>query len=127
MILQELKKKSIELRKAKSELASFSVFLIAEIEKVGKNDGNRETTNDEAIKVLQKMVKNLTGVPGVSEAEIAFIEEYLPQQVSEEELREFIVTLNAGNIGAVMGAVKKHYGATADMKVASKIAKEVLG
>lgn len=126
MILQELKKKSIELRKAKSELASFSVFLIAEIEKVGKNDGNRETTNDEAIKVLQKMVKNLTGVPG-SEGEIAFIEDYLPQQVSEEELREFIVTLNAGNIGAVMGAVKKHYGATADMKVASKIAKEVLG
>lgn len=127
MILQKLKKKSIELRKAKSELASFSVFLIAEIEKVGKNDGNRETTNDEAIKVLQKMVKNLTGVPGVSEDEIAFIEGYLPQQVSEEELREFIVTLNAGNIGAVMGAVKKHYGATADMKIASKIAKEVLG
>lgn len=126
MILQELKKKSLELRKTKDELASFSVFLIAEIEKVGKNDSNRETTNDEAIKVLQKMVKNLTDVPGAGN-EIDFVNTYLPQQVSEDELREFILTINAPNIGAVMGAVKKNYGATADMKMASKIAKEVLG
>jgi hypothetical protein len=48
-VIRELKKESLRLRKERSPVASSIVFAISEIEKVGNNAGNRETTEGKVI------------------------------------------------------------------------------
>ncbi len=67
------------------------------------------------------------------EAEIAFLEPYLPAQVPEAEVREAVAAFISENglegmqsMGRVMGAMKKRFGATADAGMISGIAKEIL-
>ena len=67
-------------------------------------------------------------------AEKAIIEEYLPEQLSEEELAamvdEVIKTTGAGGskaMGQVIGQVKQKAGASADGAVIARLAKEKLG
>lgn len=57
---------------------------------------------------------------------ISVAEEFLPEMVSEDEIRAFAGTLeNKANIGVIMKALKEKFGESLDMKVASAIAKEV--
>jgi hypothetical protein len=53
-IIERLKTESLRLRKERNPVAASITFALSEIEKVGKNNGNRATTDDEAIKVIQK-------------------------------------------------------------------------
>ena len=68
-----------------------------------------------------------------TEMEIKIIEGYLPEQMSEEEIRAelqtIITEMNADKkmFGQVMGAAKKKFGNTADGKTLSTILKELLG
>ncbi len=127
----------------KSRVASLTT-LYSEAATVGKNNGNRESTDDETISVIKKFVANGTETLGHLrakkgadpaavahlESEIAVFSGYLPAMVKEDDIRAFIQTTIAGGanaIGPVMGAVKKQFGASADMKIASRIAKEILG
>ncbi len=66
-------------------------------------------------------------------AELALIEEFLPQMMSEAEMRAAIAdiksTLNADSIkdmGRVMGELKARHGAVLDMSKASALVKESL-
>jgi len=66
-------------------------------------------------------------------AEKAVIERYLPEQLSEDQLRELVVetvkTMGASSpaqLGQVIGSVKAQAGAAADGSLIAKIAKEVL-
>lgn len=139
-IIEEMKAKSIELRKNKGGLASFSTFALSEITKIGKNDGNRETTEDEAISAIKKMIdKNRSSISmtkdGYSkmklEAEIDFLRSFLPEMVDENEIRKFLSDEfgvdKPSNMGIAMGAIKKKFGSLVDMKEASKIVKETYG
>ena len=54
-VVEQLKKRSMALRKERNPIAPSIQFALSEIEKVGKNSGNRETTEDEAIRVVQKL------------------------------------------------------------------------
>lgn len=66
-------------------------------------------------------------------AELAVIEEFLPQQMSEDETRAAIATIK-GEIGAegmkdmgrLMGELKARHGASLDMSKASGLVKEAL-
>ncbi|MDQ0565084.1 GatB/YqeY domain-containing protein [Erythrobacter citreus] len=66
-------------------------------------------------------------------AELAVIEEFLPQQMSEDETRAAIAQIKA-DLGAegmkdmsrVMGELKARHGATLDMSKASGLVKEAL-
>lgn len=68
-----------------------------------------------------------------TEMEIKIIEGYLPEQMSEEEIRAELQTLitemgaDKKMFGQVMGAAKKKFGNTADGKTLSTILKELLG
>ena len=63
--------------------------------------------------------------------EIAIIEEYLPKQLSAEQLEKVIVDFKASTPGAALPLVMKHlkenYAGQYDGKSASDIAKRVLG
>jgi uncharacterized protein YqeY len=66
-------------------------------------------------------------------AELAVIEEFLPQQMSEEETRAAIAQIKADlgadgmkDMGRVMGELKSRHGATLDMSKASGLVKEAL-
>jgi len=69
--------------------------LVAEAERVGK-DAGRETTDDEVTAVIRKFVKNLDETlkarPEDDKAkdEAAILAEYLPQAVSDDEVRKSI-------------------------------------
>lgn len=44
-IVQQLKTESLRLRKERNPIAASITFVLSEIERVGKNNGNRETTS----------------------------------------------------------------------------------
>ncbi|MGY8972881.1 MAG: GatB/YqeY domain-containing protein [Sphingomonadales bacterium] len=66
-------------------------------------------------------------------AELAVIEEFLPQQMSEDETRAAIAQIKAdlgadgmNDMGRVMGELKSRHGATLDRSKASGLVKEAL-
>ena len=65
-------------------------------------------------------------------AEMKVMEEYLPKQLTEEEIKNIIMGLMVRsdvcfNMGLVMKYFKEHYSGQYDGKIVSTIAKEMLG
>ena len=136
-VVEKLKTESMRLRKARDPLAPKIVFALSEIEKVGKNAGNRATTDDEAIRVVQKLIATIDeNIRVTTDAVrlVAFDQEKsilvgaLPQMASDVEIRQFLSTLSTpANKGVVMKALKEKFGALVDMKQAGAIASEMFG
>lgn len=138
-MIDQIKADMLTARKAKkSKLVSSMALLISEIERIGKNDGNRATTKDEAIAVIKKMVLrgqelhnylDVGPMRDATEAELEMLNGYLPTMVTEDDVKAFIsdkIDDGATHIGQLMGALKKEYGQTVDMKAAGGIAKQML-
>ena len=95
MILQEMKKQLLAARKSRNAtLTTIYSTLIGELEAIGKNDGNRETTDDEAIKKLKKWVSSidetikLQGKPSDAiQLERNVCMQYLPQLMTDEQIK----------------------------------------
>lgn len=102
-------------------------------------------TAESEMKALNKMVKqrketaevyitqNRKDLADVELSQAAIIENYLPKQMTEEELRteisKIITTLGASSLadlGKVMGMATKQFAGKADGKVVSTIVKELL-
>lgn len=65
-----------------------------------------------------------------NEAEIVALQNYLAEQLSEDKLKEIISELIASgsnNIGQIMGSLNKDYKGQFEGKIASGVAKELLG
>lgn len=143
MLLAKLRADQLVARKAKDDVRSaLLTALVSEAAMVGKNAGNRESTDDEVIAVVKKFLKNAEETRGHAQKraqtdssvnladidrEIAILGDYLPQQMSADEIREVIVTFKGSNPSANMGLVMKHlkdnFGGKYDGKLASEIAK----
>jgi len=136
-LIHIIKNEAFTARKNKDKFAS-KIFssLVGEIEIVGKNNGNRETTDEEAIKVIQKFVKGVNETKKLtkdkekleeSDLELRIYEAYLPKMMSEDELTtiiKYIVSHDSNsNIGKIMGFLSKQYKGKYDGAMASKIAK----
>ena len=145
-VIEKLKAESLRLRKERNPIASSITFAISEIEKVGKNSGNRVTTNDEAIKVVQKLLITVNENIKYAEQkadlvrlveldlEKAILSSVLPQMASDEEVTDFLRELFTGKRdgeipkkGDVMKALRDKFGALVDMKRAGQIATELYG
>lgn len=142
-VLEKLKAESMALRKVRSPVAPAILFALSEIEKVGKNSGNRATTDDEAIKVVQKLITTIDenlklniddGRRVALNFEKQILSGVLPQMVSETEIVDFLRELFTGKRGSdipkkgdVMKALRDHFGALVDMKRAGQIATEIYG
>jgi len=145
-LIQTIKAAQLAARKSKDAAkASVLTTLIGEAEMIGKNDGNRESTDAEVIAVVKKFVKNLDETIRVASdyrdadasekawAEKLVLEEFLPKQFSEDELRAIMQELVAQNglagpkaMGVLMKELKAGYEGLYDGAVASKLAKELL-
>jgi len=139
--LSKIKKDNLKARKDRNKfLSKILTTLVGEIEAVGKNNGNRETTEAETLKVLEKFKKNaeqtcnLMSDSGADSKElieeISVYESYLPQKMTEEELTELIKDIISHdsdvNIGKVMGFLNKQYSGKFDGSLASSITKKLI-
>ncbi|NMG37337.1 hypothetical protein GRF61_23030 [Azoarcus sp. TTM-91] len=142
-LLAQLKKDALVARKnAAAVRATLLSTLIAEAEMVGKNAGNRESTDDEVQATLRKFLKNNQEALAVikDEArravladEAAILAEYLPPMATEADVKTFIAETVAGladrspkSMGAVMGALKTRFGTGFDAKQANAWVREAL-
>ena len=145
-IMQKLREDQIHTRKHVNELAEYKTVvsllttLIGEAAMIGKNDGNRETSDDEVIVVMKKFLKNINETlavrpktPGLDVEKILLtemIEQYGPKQLSEEDLRGTIIKIieqdDNPNMGSVMKMLKDVYGGEYDGRMASTLTKEIL-
>lgn len=120
-IINELKAKTLELRKSRSSLGPTMQFHIAEISKIGKAK-NRDTSEDEVIQYLKKTIQRLSEDKYSDLQELDILENLLPRMASEDEVRSFVFSkeaegLDISNKGAVMKAVREEFGALVDMKM----------
>jgi uncharacterized protein YqeY len=103
-------------------------------------------TEDSAMKAIQKEVKkrkessdlytqqNRADLAEVENYQASVLEEYLPKQLSEDEIKaqlQAIITQvganGAGDMGKVMGAATKAFAGKADNKIVSQLVKQLLG
>lgn len=139
-VIEKLKAESITLRKTRNPIAPSILFALSEIEKVGKNSGNRPTTEDEAIKVIQKLIatanENLKldiddGRRIALNHEKTILEGVLPTMASEDDIRalfsEFFGVTAPKNKGIAMKLLRDEYGAKVDMKRAGEVVTEMYG
>ncbi len=109
----------------------------------GKADGIDEA---EILSMLQSMIKQRQESAQTycdagreelaerEEAEIEIIKQFLPQQLTEDEIKALIQTLveetgasNIKDMGKIMGALKTQYAGQIDMGKAGALVKEILG
>jgi uncharacterized protein YqeY len=133
--IQEIKDSLLQARKSRDTLSSALLStLLGEALMIGKNDGNRESTDAEVIKVIKKFIANneetikLTGPNAKLGAEIVTLESFLPAQLSADELDRIIsdLILKGNNMGQVMKLLKEQYAGTYDGAAASALIKAKL-
>lgn len=126
--------------KLESLRAIKSALLLASTEK-----GAQESTEEAELKLLQKLVKQRKdaatifqneGRTELAEAEleqVAIIEAYLPEQMSEEEVQTVINTIvetmgasSMADMGKVMGQANQQMAGKADGKLIAQIVKKAL-
>jgi len=110
----------------------------SEITTLEKNINTENLPDAEVIKILNKISKNLKETLSQadneeSKIELSIIESYLPQQMSEQDVRTAIEQIisetgakSPGEIGKVMGGFNSKFAGKADNKTVSIIAKELL-
>ena len=89
-----------------------------------------ESTDENVLKVLKKIEKSLKQTnTEESNVELGYIKKYLPEQMSEKEIKENVLeytTSGVVNIGQIMGRFNKEHKGKADNKLVSEIAKSIL-
>jgi uncharacterized protein len=140
---QDIKKAMLAREKEKLEAlrAVKSALLLLRTEK-----GSSTEIDDEVeIKLLQRLVKqrkeaaglyqqqNRNDLAEVELSQAAIIEHYLPEQLSEEEVRRIVAGIIADtgatgmkDMGRVMGQASKDLAGKADNKTVSAVVKELL-
>lgn len=119
-LLQKIKADQLQFRKGRhTAQATLLTTLIGEAEQIGKNDGNRETTDAEVSALITKFVKNQREVikfinnsespsSKIAEDEIALLSTYLPQNATREQIIAAIQIVRDVTPDAPMGVVMKY-------------------
>jgi len=109
------------------------------------SEAGKEITEEDEMKMLQKLVKQRKesidiytkqgreDLAKTEQEEVAVIELFLPQMMSEEEIRVALKGIiasvgatSAAEMGKVMGAANKAFAGKADNKIVSVLVKEML-
>lgn len=144
MLATQIKNDSFDARRARDTFKSgVLITLLGEVQRIGKDAGNRETTDDEAAKVIRKFIKGIDQTLALTDKnsdvlnkERVILDAYLPDVMSEEDLTNAIVIIindlrNEKDrtkpvvIGHVMKELKFSYE-NYDGKMASDIARAKL-
>ena len=144
MLIEQIKENQIQARKNRdAELTQLLTTLYSEAAIVGKNAGGRDTTDEEVLSVVQKFIKNAREVRNNLQPadvryqdagyEINILSQYLPVQLSEQELHVAIEAIiqakdlsTMKDMGIVMKELKGAFDGQYDGKTASQFIKELL-
>jgi uncharacterized protein YqeY len=132
-----------ESRKLEALRAVKAALLLA---KTSKEAVGGDLPEEAGLKILQKLIKQrhesadlykAGGRDDLAEQELVqagIIEQYLPKQLSEDEIRKGLQTIIAGtgasgqkDMGKVMGMASKEFAGKADNKVVADLVKKLLG
>ena len=140
MIIDEIKKDNVQAMKDKNALARaiygvvMNKVLLAGIE--AKKDG-KELADSDVVQILQKTIKELTEekenyikAGNATEAENIeaqkkIIEKYLPQMMSEDEIKAEINKLEDKSIPSVMKHFKANFAGKVDMGLVNRVARSL--
>ena len=138
MIIDEIKKDNVQAMKDKNALARaiygvvMNKVLLAQIE--AKKDG-KELADSDVVQILQKTIKEFNeekenyfkagnqAEANNIETQRTLIEKYLPQMMSEDEIKAEIEKLEDKSIPSVMKHFKANFAGKVDMGLVNKIAR----
>lgn len=144
LIVERVKSDNLIARKNKDKFtSSILTTLTGELQMIGKNNGNRKTTNEESIKLITKFKKNVGETIDLLRRsatnskelenfikEISIYDKYLPKLLDENELTEIIKDIVSHdsdiNMGKVMKFLSNQYKGRYDGKIASTITKKLI-
>lgn len=143
MLLDQLKADALSARKQHDTAkAALLTTLVAEAERIGKDDGNRASTDAEVVATIKKFIKNAeetlrhTKDPARAmrvEAERTTLLAYLPAQASDQEVHALVAAWAAElpersvkHMGSFMQRLNGIFEGNVDKGMASRIVKEVL-
>ncbi|MEZ0371559.1 MAG: GatB/YqeY domain-containing protein [Candidatus Sericytochromatia bacterium] len=132
MLFEQLKQDMMSARKNKeSDKAVWLSALIGELQR----GGGKEFEDAQVLALIKKHVatlkENLKVSPehAATQNEVAFLQGYLPQQMSEDEIRaalKGIIAEGGTNMKALMTGLQTRYAGLYDGRAASAIVKEEL-
>lgn len=140
MLLAKIQAASLAARKAKeTEKAALLTTLYAEAARIGKDAGNRETTDEEVVKVVRKFVKGVDETLALvthpdararSMREKEVLEPFLPHMVVGAELAAAVDDIVGAladrtprQMGAVMKTLRERFAGAYDGNEASSLVK----
>lgn len=134
-LFEKVRQDRMSARKTKDNTAtSVLTTLVGELEGQAKRVGT-DITDDMVVQTCKKFILNnnetlkLSVTTEVNErliAENTALTVYLPTQLTEQDLRSIITSLNTKNLGEVMKHLKDNYSGQYDGKLASSVAKELM-
>ena len=139
MIFEDLQKANIETMKNHDKVAHEIVSLVfgkCKNEAIDKGYPDRKLPDNETLRIIQKTIKELEEEKlafekaeraekvEVLKAQMELLNKYLPKQLSEDEIRTIIASLEDKKIPSVMKYFKANYQGQVDNSLVSKIAKE---
>ena len=120
-ITEEIK---VAMKAKDSGKLSILRVLKSEIERNEQSSAGKIDLSDaDVIKIVKKMVDGVKETTN-NTTELEILEAYLPQQLSEEKIREIIGSLALTNMGEIMKHFKTNFDGQYDGKLVSNIAKE---
>ena len=138
MIIDEIKKDNVQALKDKNALARaiygvvMNKVMLASIEAKAKG---QELADSDVVQILQKTIKELTEerenyIKAGNEAEAnniavqkELLTKYLPQMLTEEEIKNIIATMDDKSIPSVMKHFKANYAGKVAMGLVNKVAR----
>jgi len=114
-LLQRIKSDQLTSRKAKDKFkSSLLTTLLSECAQPGLNDGRRESTDAEVIAVVKKFIKNMKLSLDVKyteaiHSEMCIVNEYLPVQLSKDDMVDIVEGYLKANPLAKMGEIMRRF------------------
>lgn len=140
MLIEQIKAQQVVSRKNRDSFRiGVLTTLLGEAEKIGKDAGNRQTTDEECIRTIKKFVKNINETLKITDKksdvlnkELDVLSEFLPDEMSENDIAASIAQIISEMqnddtnpiivIGTVMRVFKAQYiDANYDGKTVSNI------
>ena len=140
MIIEQIKKSNIEAMKNKDMTARnlYSVLLNKiKLEEIKKRESGQELSDADVSNILQKLIKELTeekesyekagrteSVEELSK-QLSLVEVFMPKMLSEEEIKDIILSLDDKTIPSVMKHFKMNYNGKCDMRKVQEVLKSL--
>lgn len=138
MIIDQIKKDNVQAMKDKNAIARTIYGVVVNkfmLQNIEKRKTGAEMTDADMVAILQKTIKELTeeaenyakvgNAAQVEEinAQKLILEKYLPQMMSEDEIRNIIASLDDKSMPSIMKHFKANYAGKVDMQLVNKIAR----